>query len=159
LHQGLPVAGDQGLDHTHTWGRTYWGGALYCFLADIDIHKQTKNKKGLDDALRGILNAGGDIRQDWELAKALDAGDQAIGVHVLRPLYDKMKDQPYDVDLSDLWKQLGIERDDRGLRFVDDAPLAQTRVAITYGTITPGAKAVSAISVIAGDTAMNFRRE
>jgi hypothetical protein len=67
-----------------------------------------------------------------------------------------MKDQPYDVDLSDLWKELGIERDDRGIRFVDDAPLAQTRVAITYGTTTPGTKAVSAISVIAGDTAMNF---
>jgi len=159
LHQGLPAAGDQGLDHTHTWGRTYWGGALYCFLADIDIHKQTKNKKGLDDALRGILNAGGDIREDWELARALDAGDQAIGLHVLRPLYDKMKDQPYAVDLSDLWKQLGIEQDDRAIRFVHDAPLAQTRVAITYGTITPGAKAVSAISVIAGDTAMNFPRK
>jgi hypothetical protein len=159
LHQGLPAAGDQGLDHTHTWGRTYWGGALYCFLADIDIHKQTKNKKGLDDALRGILNAGGDIRQDWDLTRALDAGDQAIGVHVLRPLYDKMKDQPYDVDLSDLWKQLGIERDDRGIRFVDDAPLSQTRVAITYGSTTPGAKAVSAISVIAGDTAINFPRQ
>ena len=90
---------------------------------------------------------------------ALDAGDQAIGLHVLRPLYDKMKDQPYDVDLSDLWKQLGIEQDDRAIRFVHDAPLAQTRVAITYGTITPGAKAVSAISVIAGDTAMNFPRK
>ena len=159
LHQGLPAAGDQGLDHTHTWGRTYWGGALYCFLADIDIHKQTKNKKGLDDALRGILNAGGDIREDWELAKALDAGDRAIGVHALRPLYDQMKDQPYDVDLSDLWKQLGIERDNRAIRFVDDAPLAQTRVAITYGTLTPGAKAVSAVSAIAGDTAMNFPRQ
>ena len=159
LHQGLPAAGDQGLDHTHTWGRTYWGGALYCFLADIDIHKQTKNKKGLDDALRGILNAGGDIREDWELAKALDAGDRAIGVHALRPLYDQMKDQPHDVDLSDLWKQLGIERDNRAIRFVDDAPLAQTRVAITYGTLTPGAKAVSAVSAIAGDTAMNFPRQ
>src|ERR1700690_97415 len=34
LHQGLPTAGDEGLDHTHTWGRTYWGGALFCFLAD-----------------------------------------------------------------------------------------------------------------------------
>ena len=70
-----------------------------------------------------------------------------------------MKDQPYDVDLSGLWKQLGIERDDRAIRFADDAPLAQTRVAITYGTITPGTKAVSAISVIAGDTAMNFPRK
>jgi len=27
LPKGLPAAGDEGLDHTHTWGRTYWGGA------------------------------------------------------------------------------------------------------------------------------------
>src|SRR5262249_4089376 len=29
MPQGLPAPGDQGLDHTHTWGRTYWGGALF----------------------------------------------------------------------------------------------------------------------------------
>jgi hypothetical protein len=62
MPKGLPEPGDQGLDNTHTWGRTYWGGALFCFLADIEIRKQTKNEKGLQDALRGILNAGGDIR-------------------------------------------------------------------------------------------------
>jgi hypothetical protein len=25
MPQGLPHAGDRGLDHTHTWGRTYGG--------------------------------------------------------------------------------------------------------------------------------------
>jgi hypothetical protein len=156
LHQGLPAAGDKGLDNTHTWGRTYWGGALFCFLADIEIHQKTANRKGLDDALRGILAAGGDIRQEWPLEKALDTGDQATGVSVLRPLYEKMKDQPYDVDLPALWKQLGIERDGLTVRFVDDAPLSQTRIAITYGSPAPASKAASAISIIAGDTAMNF---
>src|SRR6202021_3119172 len=97
LASRLPCGGRQGAGPTHPWGRTYWGGALYFFLADIDIHKQTKNKKGLDDALRGILNGGGDIRQDWELTRALDAGDQAIGVHVLRRFSDQINNQPYDV--------------------------------------------------------------
>jgi hypothetical protein len=133
LHQGLPQSGDEGLDHTHTWGRTYWGGALFCFLADVEIHKQTNNAKGLDDALRGILNAGGDIRKDWELTDALRTGDQAVGVSVLVPLYDKMKDKPYDVDLSAMWKDLGLERDGDTVRFIDSAPLAKTRNAITYG--------------------------
>ena len=27
MPQGLPQDGDQGLDNTHSWGRTYWGGA------------------------------------------------------------------------------------------------------------------------------------
>ncbi len=142
LHQGLPQPGDKGLDNTHTWARTYWGGALFCFLADVEIHKQTNNRKGLDDALRGILNAGGDIRHDWKLTDALRAGDDATGVPVLLPLYDKMKDQPYDVDRSAIWKDLGVERQGNTVQFIDSAPLAKTRQAITFGAAatTPPAR-------------------
>jgi hypothetical protein len=136
LHQGLPEPGDQGLDHTHTWARTYWGGALFCFLADIEIHKQTNNRKGLDDALRGILDAGGDIRHDWKLSDALRTGDQATGVSVLIPLYNKMKDQPYEVDLPAMWKSLGVERAGDTARFVDSAAMAKIRDAITYGEVS-----------------------
>src|ERR1700738_4380165 len=98
MPKGQPQAGDEGLDRTHTWGRTYWGGALFCFDADVEIRRQTQNKKGLQDALRGILNAGGDIRHDWPLADALKAGDQAVGVAVLSDLYAKWKDNPVGVD-------------------------------------------------------------
>jgi hypothetical protein len=134
LHQGLPEPGDKGLDHTHTWARTYWGGALFCFLADVEIHKRTNNRKGLDDALRGILDAGGDIRQDWKLTDALRTGDRATGVEVLVSLYDKMKDQPYEVDLNAMWKELGLERSGDSVQFNDAAPLAKVRDAITYGS-------------------------
>jgi hypothetical protein len=65
MHQGLPEQGDDGLDNTHTWGRTYWGGALYCLLADIGIRKNTANAKGLEHALRAINRAGGTIEADW----------------------------------------------------------------------------------------------
>src|ERR1700720_1186241 len=139
LHQGLPQSGDRGLDNTHTWGRTYWGGALFCFLADIEIHKQTNNHKGLDDALRGILAAGGDIRQDWPIEKALTVGDQATGVSVLLPLYEKMKNRPYDVDLAALWKELGVERDGDTVRFIDSMPPARSCEAMTFGS-SVGAK-------------------
>jgi hypothetical protein len=148
LHQGLPQAGDEGLDNTHTWGRTYWGGALFCFLADIEIHKQTNNRKGLDDALRGILNAGGEIRYDWPIEKALTAGDQATGVSVLLPLYQKMKNQPYQVDLPALWKELGVERDGDTVRFIDSAPLAKTRDAITFGSASAKVQPASATAAI-----------
>src|SRR5271168_389918 len=46
LPKGLPQPGDQGLDHTHTWGRTYWGGALFCTLADVEIRQRTGNRFG-----------------------------------------------------------------------------------------------------------------
>jgi hypothetical protein len=136
MPKGLPGPGDQGLDHTHTWGRTYWGGALFCLLADIEIHQKTDNQKGLQDALRGILDAGGNITQDWDLQKAFEVGDKATGVAVLVPLYEKMKDQPYPVDLGAIWAQLGIERDGDKVRFIDSAPLAKTRQAITWGPTT-----------------------
>jgi len=140
LPQGLPAPGDEGLDHTHTWGRTYWGGALFCPLADVEIHRQTENRKGLDDALRGILEAGGNIGHDWELQKGLRIGNRATGVPVLTTLYDKMKDRPFDVDLDALWKELGIERNGQGVLFIDSAPLAATRLAITCGKAQPSSK-------------------
>ena len=157
LHQGLPSEGDEGLDHTHTWGRTYWGGALFCFLADVEIHRETGNKKGLEDALRGILNAGGDIRYDWPLEKALKVGDEAVGVQVLQNLYAKMKDEPYHVDLPALWTQLGIERDGDKVVFLDSAPLARTREAITFGTepaaLKPVATSAASSAIFAGNSA------
>jgi len=131
MPKGLPQAGDRGLDHTHTWGRTYWGGALFCFLADIEVRKQTQNKLGLQDALRGILDAGGDMREDWELEKALTAGDRAVGVEVLMKLYVQMRDRPMEPDLPALWKQLGIRQGDGVAQFDDSAPLAGIRKSIT----------------------------
>jgi hypothetical protein len=138
LPQGLPDTDDRGLDHTHTWGRTYWGGALFCLLADVEIHKATQNKEGLEDALRAILDAGGDIRQDWKLEKALQVGDQATGTEALERLYAEMKDRPYPVDLADLWKQLGVVKEGDTVRVNTRAPLAATLQAITYGSaLTP----------------------
>ena len=131
LPKGLPQEGDQGLDHTHTWGRTYWGGALFCFLADIEIRRQTKNQKGLQDALRGILSAGGDIREDWELTKAFATGDRSVGVDVLLPLYDRMKDKSSPANLDSLWNELGIRKQGSAVQFDDSAPLAAIRKSIT----------------------------
>lgn len=134
LPQGLPEPGDRGLDHTPTWGRTYWGGALFCLLADIEIRKETKNQKGLEHALRAIVKAGGTIESDWPLSRALDSGDGATGVPVLRQLYDKMKAAPAPVDLRQLWKELGVERRGHKILFHDDAPLAPIRRKITQGS-------------------------
>ena len=72
MPQGQPETGDRGLDRTHSWGRTYWGGALFCLQADVEIRKRTGNAKGLQDALRAINRAGGTIEAEWPLAKALE---------------------------------------------------------------------------------------
>ncbi len=102
MRKGEPAEGDQGLDHTHTWGRTYWGGAMFCLVADVEIRRETHNKKGLQDALRAIVAAGGTIDHEWPLDKALAIGDKATGTHVLSEQYAKWKDAPVTVDLDKL---------------------------------------------------------
>ena len=130
MHKGEPAEGDQGIDHTHTWGRTYWGGAMFCLVADVEIRRQTGNKKGLQDALRAIVAADGTIDHEWPLDKALAIGDKATGTHVLSEQYAKWKDAAVTVDLEKLWAELGIRWNGGAVEFVDDAPLAKVRVAI-----------------------------
>jgi hypothetical protein len=130
LPYGLPGPGDQGLDHTPTWGRTYWGGAMFCLLADVQIRRATHNRYGLRDALRAILDAGGNMQTTWPLTRALAVGDSAVGVSTLMQLYGEMKAAPIDPDLTQLWDKLGVETDGKTVTFIDSVPWASVRRAI-----------------------------
>ena len=130
MPRGLPGPGDQGLDHTHTWGRTYWGGAMFCLLADVAIHRQTDNRFGLQDAMRAVLNRSGGLSSHWSIERTFQSADLATGTHVLEQLYVEMRDQPVTPDLSGLWAQLGVQGDGTTISLVDDAPLADVRRAI-----------------------------
>lgn len=131
MPKGLPQAGDQGLDNTPTWGRRYWGGAIFCLLADIEIRKRTNNRLGLQDAMRGVLAAGGNHEQDWTIARILATADKAVGVGVLTRLHDEMGSKPVTPDLAALWRDLGVKRVGEDVEFDDAAPLAAIRKAIT----------------------------
>lgn len=130
MPKGEPAPGDQGMDRTHTWGRTYWGGALFCLVADINIRRQTNNRKGLQDALRAIVKAGGTIDHGWPLMNALEIGDQATGTRVLTNQYKQWSQSPSPVDLPKLWMDLGVSAGQTGAEFNSNAPLAQIRDAI-----------------------------
>ncbi len=127
MPQGLPKSGDRGLDRTPTWGRTYWGGAIFCMLADIEIRKLTDNRKSLREALRGVLDAGLSMHASASAMEVFEAGDRATGVDVLVPLYQKMKHDPYPIDLDALWQDLGIRLVDQTVVYDDDAPMAHVR--------------------------------
>jgi hypothetical protein len=131
MPKGLPQAGDQGLDNTDTWGRKYWGGAMFCLLADIEIRKRTGNKLGLQDAMRGVLAAGGNHEQDWPIDRVLSTADKAVGVDVLTRLHDEMGPKPVTPDLASLWRDLGLKAQGESLTFDDTAPLAAIRKSIT----------------------------
>ena len=128
--QGLPQAGDRGLDNTHTWGRTYWGGALFCLIADVEIRKRTGNSKGLQDGLRAINRAGGTIEADWPIERAFEIGDTATGGGTLMELYGQMASKPVAVDLAHLWAQLGVHSNGQGVALDDQAPWAAIRSGI-----------------------------
>ncbi len=130
MARGLPQAGDAGLDHTHTWGRTYWGGALFCLLADVEIRQRTGNRLGLQSALRAVTRASGGLSADWPIERVFAVGDAAVGTNVLEELYARSKDTPFAPDLPDLWRSLGIEPEEGTVRLHDDAPLAKIRDAI-----------------------------
>ena len=131
MPKGLPERGDQGLGNTGTWGRKYWGGAMFCLLADIEIRKRTDNRLGLQDAMRAVLAAGGNHETDWSLARILSTADKAVGVDVLTRLHGEMGNKPVTPDLPALWRDLGLKAQGESLEFDDAAPLAAIRKAIT----------------------------
>lgn len=132
MHKGLPEPGDGGLDGSSSWGRTYWGGALYCLLADLEIRKRTGHRRELRDALRAIARQA-NISQRGSLLGALAVGDGATGTTVLQDLYRVMKDEPVSVDLDALWRELGVRVERGEIRYADGAPLAELREAFVLG--------------------------
>ena len=132
MPKGLPLADDQGLDYTPTWGRTYWGGALFCFVADMEIRKQTDYKMGLQDAMQAVLNSGLTLDKTASIDEVIAIADTSTGTTVMRDLYNRMKDTPEHVNLNVMWDELGVIYDDNtGVVSIDDsAPLAEVRKSI-----------------------------
>ena len=126
MPKGQPQAGDAGLDHTPTWGRTYWGGAMFCLLADVELLRRSQGHVGLQQALQGVLAAGGSYAVAWPLPRILAVADAATGHGVLAALYAQMRDPSPLVDLDKLFDQLGVR--DGG--FDNAAPLSAVRRAI-----------------------------
>lgn len=131
MPSGLPGHGDGGLEGTQSWGRTYWGGAIFCLFADIGIRKSTGNRLGLREAMRGVLAAGGNHEVDWPIRRIIATADETVGGSVLAGLYDTMGNRPAMPDLFGLWRDLGIRQTDDGVSFDDNALLAAVRKAIT----------------------------
>lgn len=147
MPKGLPHPGEGGMDQTHSWGRTYWGGALYCLQADIAIREQTANRVGLQTALRAILRETGGYGFESDIGEVLRIGDTASGTHVMYDLYQQMRATPQSPNLDLLWTLLGVPADPLTQPFDDRAPLAAIRIAITAkpgSAAAPGGRVPSA---------------
>lgn len=136
LPKGQPAPGDRGLDRTHTWGRTYWGGSMFCLLMDLRIREQTHNLKSIDDAMRAILDQGGNRKAHWPIQHVIDVADRATGTTVMRNLYHEMALEPRTIDLNAIWKELGVVYHDDQITFDAAAPLAALRMSMTANPAT-----------------------
>ncbi len=133
MPKGRPGALDHGLDRSPGWARTYWGGALYWLLVDVDIRAASDNRESVRDAVRGLLDAGGNGRASWAASRVVAVADDATGGYALRALYSRLADAPGDVDTDALFRRLGVVADGDDVRFDDAAPLARVRKAMTAG--------------------------
>jgi len=97
----------------------------------VQIRERTHNRYGLQDALRAVVAAGGNVETSWPLERAFALADKAVGVPVLEDLYAEMKDKPVTPDLPALWKKLGVALKDGKIVYDDSAPDAAIRKAIT----------------------------
>lgn len=139
MPKGLPHSGEGGMDQTHSWGRTYWGGALYCLQAEVAIREQTANRVGLQTALRAILKQTGGYGFERDIAEVLRIGDAATGTHAMYDLYEQIRTTPQAPNLEVLWTLLGVPANPLTQPFDDRAPLAAIRIAITAKPVDPGA--------------------
>jgi hypothetical protein len=131
MPNGLPAADDRGLDRTPTWGRIYWGGALFCLMADLEILERTHGKQSLQTALRAAMVAGHDTTVARTPDEFFAAADRALGEPMLGPLYARWATKPVPVDLPALWRDLGVTESPAGAALDDHAPLAWARKLIT----------------------------
>ena len=132
--EGMPFGAQQlarqGLNDGQGWSRTYWGGALFCLLADLQIREETNGELGLQDALAGIVSAGGSIEQAWTIEEVLEAADAAVGTTSLSTLYLKMSVEPVSINLEAIWQELGVRSAAGNVAYEESAPKATIRRAI-----------------------------
>ena len=104
---------------------------MFWMMVDLELRNETNNDKSLRDALLHIASIGGNARQMWSTDRVVEAADEGTGTDVVSRLYASMAKAPGDVDLEQLWLDLGVVRHpDRSVTLRDDAPLAAIRQGV-----------------------------
>ncbi len=130
LPRDLPNYGKNGMEEASNFSEIYWGGALFWLVADVEVRKQTNNRRGLEEVLQHVISRGGTITSDWDLKELLNECDKTVNKRIFTNTYNKMMVTPINIDVNELWKQLGVELKDNKVIFNNNAPLAKIRLAI-----------------------------
>jgi hypothetical protein len=133
MPKGLHAMNHTGLEHPADSPDIYWGGALFCLFADVELRKQSAGKRGLEDGLLRVLNAGGYASEVWPLKKTLQFVDDGVGGNTVRSLASRHTEHGTPVDLDELFAELGVVREANGVKLLNDAPLARIRKSLVFG--------------------------
>lgn len=134
MNKGQPRGAEDALDGTRSWGRTYWGGALFWLQCDVAIRQAAAAPAavGLPTGFQSVFTKG-DISNKWPVEKLLSEMDAATGTNVVSALYAEQAPRGVPVDLDALFKKLGVSLENGEVVFSHDAPLAAVRDAIVVG--------------------------
>ncbi|AKV01869.1 hypothetical protein AKJ09_08532 [Labilithrix luteola] len=134
MPRGVPERGSaSGLAQRSDLDSIYWGGALFCFAADVRIREETRGRHSLDDVVRAALERGGDATKVWTVAEVVHLGDEVTGTHVLSSMYERYAARGERIDLDGLLTSLGVDRGDGSIDLANDKPLAWIRKGIIAG--------------------------
>jgi predicted metalloprotease with PDZ domain len=134
MPRGLEALTLRGLEHPDRYPDMYWGGALFCLLADARVRRESGGARGLEDGVRAVFEAGGVSSEVWTLARATEVADRALGAPVLAELQAKYRDQGAPLDLNAFFRELGVTSGQkRDVRVDRDATHAALRKALVYG--------------------------
>jgi hypothetical protein len=113
--------------------QNYWAGATFMLMADIAIRRASDGAKGLEDCLAGALWSGLDAPQTVQVVDYATACDRAVGGKVMSDLVERYYRGAQPVDLSALWKELGVAVVGGRIVLDDSAPHAKWRKMIVMG--------------------------
>jgi hypothetical protein len=138
MPRGLDAMTRRGLEHPDRYPDMYWGGALFCLLADGRARSESGGVRGLEDGLRAVFEAGGVASEVWTLERTTEVTDRALGIPVLAELQARFRDQGAPLDLDALFRRFGVSRGKKGeLRFNQDPARAALRGWLVYGGRPP----------------------
>jgi hypothetical protein len=133
MPRGLPSLAHYGLERAPGYAGMYWGGAVYCLLADVELRKSSGLTLGLEDAVRAVFSGGGRSSDVWSLDETFALAERTLDTDVLSSLRKRHADGPAPVDLDALFAELGVVvRDGNVLALRNDAPLSSVRAALAH---------------------------
>jgi len=105
----------------------YWGGALFCWAADVRIREETAGTRSLDDVLRAAVARGADATHVWTVADVVKLGDEVTGTRVLSDMVERYVTRGERIEFERLVASLGIVRDDGGVALDEYQPRSWIR--------------------------------